>query len=484
MPLLADLLADVPLRETLGPSDREVSTLQLDSRRVGGGDVFVAVRGTATDGHRYIGKAIAQGAVAIVCEELPDERPEEVTLLKVTDSASALATMAANYYGHPSRELHLVGVTGTNGKTTTVTLLYDLFTELGYKTGLLSTVANRIGAQKLASTHTTPDAIAVQQLLRDMVDAGCNYAFMEVSSHAVAQQRIAGLHFTGAVFTNLSHDHLDYHETFRAYLEAKKAFFDQLPPSAWALTNVDDKNGPVMLQNTRARRLGYALRRPADYKAKIVESRLDGIQLQLDGHEFYGRLIGEFNAYNALAAYAVARELGVDATEVLTALSNLKAAEGRFDYIGHPTGEGIGIVDYAHTPDALEKVLQTILRLRQGEQPIITVVGCGGDRDRTKRPEMARIACTYSNDVILTNDNPRTENPETILDDMQAGVPPTHRNSVLRIADRRSAIQTATKLAGASGIVLIAGKGHEKYQEINGVKHAFDDKAELARAWA
>lgn len=459
--------------------DLVLPSVAFDSRQVGEGSLFIATKGTQVDGHRYIAQAVERGARVVVVQDAPESYAADALYLKVADTSKALGILASNFYGHPSRDLHLVAVTGTNGKTTTATLLYQLFTDLGYKVGLLSTVENRIAGQVLASTHTTPDALQLNRLLREMCEAGCEYAFMEASSHAIHQQRIAGLQFAGAVFTNISHDHLDYHGTFQNYIYAKKMLFDQLPASAFALVNLDDKRGEVMLQNTAARRYTYALRQMADFRATILENNLSGLILSLDGKELYARLVGDFNAYNLLAVYGTAVLLGANKDEVQQALSNLRAAEGRFDYIIAQEREVIGIVDYAHTPDALEKVLQTIDRLRKGNEKVITVVGCGGDRDTTKRPIMAKIACDYSQQVILTSDNPRTEDPNAILAQMQAGVPVTAAKRTLTISDRKEAIRTACQLATAGDIILVAGKGHEKYQEINGVKYPFDDKAVL-----
>lgn len=467
-----------------GRLDRQIEKIQLDSRQVGPADLFVALRGTQTDGHAYIGKAIENGATAIVLEEWPTTVLEEVTYIQVTNAATALGQMADLYYGQPSKQLKLVGVTGTNGKTTTVTLLHELFTKLGYKAGLLSTVQNRIGQAVVQATHTTPHALAIHGLLREMVDAGCDYAFMEVSSHAVHQKRIAGLSFDGGVFTNISRDHLDYHKTFKAYIEAKKTFFDILPKTAFALTNMDDKRGGVMLQNTAADRLTYSLRTMADFRVKLLGNNITGLQLVIDGQEVFSRLIGEFNAYNLLAVYATAVTLGEDKMEVLTALSELGAVEGRFDYVTAPDSHCIGIVDYAHTPDALEKVLSTIEALRTSGSQIITVVGCGGDRDKGKRPLMAQTAAAYSDQLILTSDNPRTEDPEQILSDMWEGVPRSATRKTLTIVNRRDAIRTAARLAQQHDIILVAGKGHEKYQEANGERLPFDDKAILAEALA
>lgn len=473
---LQDLLTKVSVLEIKGNQNRAVNKLTLDSRQAEQGSLFAALRGYKTDGHQFIEKAISNGATVVLLEELPTDLHPDVTYVKVTDSAASLGWMASNFYNRPSEKLKLVGVTGTNGKTTTVTLLYNLFQALGYKTGLLSTVENRIGEVVVSATHTTPNSIAVNHLLADMVEAGCDYAFMEVSSHAAHQRRIVGLEFAGAIFTNISHDHLDYHKTFDEYIKAKKSFFDILTKNAFALVNVDDKRGDVMVQNTQASVYRYSLQKLTDFKAKILENSLLGLHLEINGQEFYGRLIGEFNAYNLLAVYATGILLGQDKAEVLTALSQLKAAEGRFDYIFDQKRQVLGIVDYAHTPDALEKVLDTIRQLRQVDARVITVVGCGGDRDKTKRPEMAKIACNLSEQVILTSDNPRTEQPEAILADMEAGVPKDAAGRVLTITDRKQAIKTACRIAQSGDIILVAGKGHEKYQEINGVKYPFDDK--------
>lgn len=476
---LDHILTNLTVDKTIGESKIKINNLVFDSRKVNSGDCFIAVRGTQSDGHDYIDKAVSSGAVAIVCETIPAEPKEKITYVQVTDTQQALGNMAATFYGNPSQSLKLVGITGTNGKTTTATLLYQLFMALGYKTGLLSTVANRIGQRVYSSKLTTPDALSINQLLTEMVEEGCEYAFMEVSSHAVDQGRIAGLQFTGAVFTNLSHDHLDYHKTFKAYLQAKKKFFDDLPDTAFALVNIDDRNGNVMVQNTRAAIHRYSLRSLTDFKAKIIENSLTGLHLDIDNHDFYGRLIGKFNAYNLLAVYATARLLEIEAFEILTPLSELRSVEGRFDYVQAPEGKIIGIVDYAHTPDALEKVLSTIEQLRKGLGKVITVVGCGGDRDKAKRPLMAKVACNYSDQIILTSDNPRSEDPDQIIEEMEVGIPPFAVQKTLSITNRKQAIKTAVKLADAKDIILVAGKGHEKYQEIKGVKHPFDDKAVL-----
>lgn len=476
---LNHILQNVSVKELIGESELKAKNITFDSRKVGEESIFVAVSGTQVDGHNYIGKAIESGAIAIVCEKLPQELHKGVTFIQVSDSSEALGIMSSNFYGNPSGQLKLIGITGTNGKTTTVTLLHDLFSKMGYKVGLLSTVENKIGDKIIPATHTTPDAVAMNELISDMVDAGCDYAFMEVSSHAIHQRRIAGLTFAGGVFTNITHDHLDYHKTFKEYLNAKKRFFDDLPKGAFALTNIDDRNGMVMVQNTKAKIQKYSLRKKADFKVKIVENSLSGLHLEINDNEFFGRLIGEFNAYNLLSAYAVGILLEKDEMETLTILSQLKSAEGRFDYIKNEKTGVIGIVDYAHTPDALEKVLSTIDKLKTGNEQIITVVGCGGDRDKAKRPVMAKTACAYSNHVIITSDNPRTEDPEAIIEDMMKGVPIYAQNKVLSITNRLQAIKTASRIANNGDIILVAGKGHEKYQDINGVKHDFDDKQVL-----
>ena len=476
MKTFKDISSNINILEFHGNMNAKVQGLALDSRKASGDFVFIATKGTLVDGHQYINSAIANGASTIVCEVLPSSLVENINYCKVENAKKATGLLAAEYYNHPSQQLKLVGVTGTNGKTTTVTLLYRLFTALGYKTGMISTIENKIGNASIPSTHTTPDAISLNALLDEMLTAGCDYAFMEVSSHAVDQQRIAGVEFKGGVFTNLSHDHLDYHKNFQNYIQAKKQFFDNLPKSAFALTNIDDRRGNIMIQNTKAKKYPYALRKVAAFKAKIIENSLSGLQLDLDGEEFHGRLIGEFNAYNYLAVYATAMLLEMDRFEVMTALSILQTAEGRFDYLySNETGK-TGIVDYAHTPDALEKVLTTINQLKQKNTEILTVVGCGGDRDRTKRPIMADMACSYSNRVILTSDNPRSESPESIIEEMEKGVKITDRAKVLNITDRKQAIKTACALAKDGDIILVAGKGHEKYQETNGIKRPFDDK--------
>ncbi|MBK8367677.1 MAG: UDP-N-acetylmuramoyl-L-alanyl-D-glutamate--2,6-diaminopimelate ligase [Bacteroidetes bacterium] len=474
MKLLSDILYKTRLEEIIGSTNVAISSVTFDSRKVKKDSLFIATRGTASDGHHYIELAIESGAVAIVCEDLPETLKENVTYVKVLDSSASLGYIACNFYDNPSEKLKLVGITGTNGKTTTVTLLFNLFRGLGYNVGLLSTVENKINTTVIPSTHTTPDALALNELLSKMVEAGCQYAFMEVSSHAIVQHRITGLKFTGAAFSNITHDHLDYHKTFEEYIRAKKLFFDNLQDDAFALTNKDDRNGMVMLQNTKAKKYSYGLKSIADFKCRVVENHLNGLLLSIDNQEVWVKLIGSFNAYNVLVVYAISQLLKQDRVQVLTTLSNLNSVEGRFQYIKSKTGI-VAIVDYAHTPDALKNVLETIKDIRTGNEQVITLAGCGGDRDAAKRPIMAQIACEYSNKVILTSDNPRSENPEDILNQMQAGINPVDAKKTLRISDRKEAIRTAVAFAKEGDIILIAGKGHEKYQEINGVKHPFDD---------
>lgn len=474
MKLLKDILYKTGLEEIKGTTNIAVSAVVFDSRNARKDCLFVATRGTSVDGHLFINKAIEGGANAIVCEEFPDEQFENITYVKVKDASYALGIMASNFYEEPSTKLKLVGVTGTNGKTTTVTLLYNLFKSLGYTVGLISTVRNKIQNEVIPATHTTPDAVALNELLSKMVEKGCQYVFMEVSSHAVVQHRVTGVTFAGGVFTNITHDHLDYHKTFEEYIKAKKGFFDKLNDEAFALTNKDDRNGLVMLQNTSAKKVSYALKSIADFKCRIIENHLNGLLLNIDGQEVWVKLIGNFNAYNVLAVYATAVLLKQDKTNVLTALSTLNAVEGRFQQLKSTTGI-TGIVDYAHTPDALKNVLETIKSLRTGNEQVITLVGCGGDRDAAKRPIMAQIACELSTKVILTSDNPRSEDPESILDQMQKGIDPVEMKKTLRISDRKEAIRTACSLAKPGDIILIAGKGHENYQEIKGVKYPFDD---------
>jgi UDP-N-acetylmuramoyl-L-alanyl-D-glutamate--2,6-diaminopimelate ligase len=475
MALLKDILYKVTLRAVSGDTGIQISSLTFDSRTVKPGSLFIATKGTQSDGHQFIDKAIGQGAVAIVCEASPMKRSEKVTYIETNDNSYALGIIASNFYGNPSAKLKLVGVTGTNGKTTTVTLLHELFRKLGYNAGLLSTVENKINDEIIPSTHTTPDAVQLNELLAKMVAAGCTHAFMEVSSHAIVQHRIAGLVFTGALFSNITHDHLDYHKTFEEYIKAKKMLFDNLPASAFALVNIDDKRGMVMLQNTKASRKTFALRTPADFKVKIKSNSFHGLELEIDNKDVWFKLIGSFNAYNLLGIYAAAVLLGEDSDEVLTQLSSIESARGRFEQITSST-KITAIVDYAHTPDALKNVLDTINDIKQGNEKIITLVGCGGNRDAAKRPVMADIACKLSDKVILTSDNPRHEEPEAILLDMQKGVSIKDQKKTITIVDRKEAIKTACMMANSNDIILLAGKGHETYQEIKGIKYPFDDK--------
>jgi UDP-N-acetylmuramoyl-L-alanyl-D-glutamate--2,6-diaminopimelate ligase len=481
MPLLTDILYKVRLQSVQGSTHVNVNDLQIDSRKVLPGSCFIAIEGTVQDGHAYIETAVTKGAVAIVCRVMPQAMQEGIVYVQVANTSEAVAWMSNNFFKEPSARLKLVGVTGTNGKTTIATVLFHLFTGLGFKCGLLSTVQNQIADQVIPATHTTPDAISLNELLRRMADEGCTYAFMECSSHAIHQHRITGLHFAGGIFSNITHDHLDYHKTFAEYINVKKSFFDHLPPSAFALSNLDDKRGTVMLQNTPAQKLYYSLRDMADFKGKMVENSMTGLVMNIDGQEVHFRLMGEFNAYNLLAVYGAAVSLGIDKNEVLKTLSNTTGAEGRFDYIISPKEKLVGIVDYAHTPDALLNVLATIRKIRQGNEQVITVVGCGGDRDKTKRPVMAQVACEFSDRAIFTSDNPRSEDAEDIINDMTIGLESRYKRRQLSITDRREAIKTAVSMAQPKDIILVAGKGHEKYQEIKGVKHHFDDKEELAK---
>ena len=478
MPLLQDILYKVSIKTLQGRTDLDVTDIQSDSRRVTPGACFVAISGIRQDGHQHISGAIRNGAVVVVCQVLPDETVSGITYVVTNDAASAAGLMANAFFGSPSSRLKLVGVTGTNGKTTVATLLYKLFSALDVNVGLLSTVENRIGDRVVPATHTTPDAISLHALLKQMVDAGCTHAFMEVSSHAIHQQRIAGVTFNGGVFTNITHDHLDYHKTFEEYIRVKKNFFDHLPAEAFAISNMDDRNGAVMLQNTRADKFYYSLRSIADFKGRIIDSSIAGLQMLVNEQEVHFRLLGEFNAYNLLAVYATAICLGEDRLDVLQTLSNLTGATGRFDQVHSATGI-IGIVDYAHTPDALLNVLATIRKFLKGGEQLITVVGCGGDRDRSKRPLMAQAAAEFSTRAIFTSDNPRSEDPSAILQEMNAGLDALQLRKVLTIADRREAIRAAIMMANAGDIVLVAGKGHENYQEVNGVKYPFDDREVL-----
>jgi UDP-N-acetylmuramoyl-L-alanyl-D-glutamate--2,6-diaminopimelate ligase len=482
MKVLQNILYKVGLSAVHGQLDIDVNKVAFDSREVESGTVFVAIKGTQVDGHDFIQKAIELGAVAIVCEVLPSEIQEDVTYVQVKSSHQALALLAANFYDNPSEQIKLIGITGTNGKTTCTTLLHNLFTSLGYHCGLISTVVNKIGNTEIPATHTTPNPIALNALLRQMVEEGCEYCFMEVSSHAIDQERIAGLSFDIAGFTNISHDHLDYHKTFKAYIYAKKKFFDELKSSAVALVNIDDANGLVMTQNTKAKVKTLALKTVADYKAKVLENAFTGLVLNMNNHELWTRLIGGFNAYNLLMTYAVAVELELDEMEVLQGMSALQSVEGRFEYFISENGV-TAIVDYAHTPDALKNVLSTIESVRTRNEQVITVVGCGGDRDRAKRPLMAEIATAYSERVLLTSDNPRSEDPSAIIEEMKAGVGADKQARVMAIENRAEAIKVACALAKPGDIILVAGKGHEKYQEIKGERFPFDDMEQLKQTF-
>lgn len=472
--ILRDLLYKVAIEAVNGPTDVAVTGVEFDSRKIRKGDVFVAIRGTQSNGHVFIAKAIAQGAAVVVCEELPADVITAVTYVQVQSASAALAYMAANLYGNPSRSLKLTGVTGTNGKTTIASLLYMLFRNAGYKAGLLSTVKVMVNDREYAATHTTPDSLTINKYLREMVDEGVDFCFMEVSSHGIHQNRTEGLEFAGGIFTNLSHDHLDYHASFAEYRDVKKSFFDHLPKGAFALTNADDKNGNVMLQNTAAKKLTYGLKTYADYRAQILENQLSGLLLKINEQEVWVKLIGTFNAYNLLAIYGAAVNLGLENQEVLRLLSTLESVSGRFQFVISDSGI-TAIVDYAHTPDALENVLNTIENIRTRNEQLITVVGCGGDRDKAKRPVMARIATQMSDRAIFTSDNPRSEVPEDIIEDMEKGVEPQNYKKTVAVVDRRQAIKIACQLSRPGDIILIAGKGHETYQEIKGIKYDFDD---------
>jgi len=475
MILLKDILYKVSIERTVGTTAVAIGMIHFDSRKVELNDVFVAIRGTISDGHDFIKMATEKGALAIICEELPELIINGITYIQVNDSQEALAKMAANYYENPSESLKLVGVTGTNGKTTITSLLYNLFSSAGYETGLLSTVRVMVGNKQYPATHTTPDSITINHYLKEMVDAGVEYCFMEVSSHGIHQKRTEGLSFVGGVFTNLSHDHLDYHKTFKEYRDVKKSFFDHLPKTAFALTNADDKNGPVMLQNTQAKKYTYALKTYADYQGQILENQFNGLLLKINNNELWVKLIGAFNAYNMLAIFGTADLLGLETIEVLQLMSTLESVAGRFQYTVSEDLNITTIVDYAHTPDALKNVLQTVNSIRTGNEELITVVGCGGDRDAEKRPKMGAIAASLSTKVIFTSDNPRSENPESIIEQIEAGVSPEHFKRTLSITDRKQAIKTACQMANRNDIILIAGKGHETYQEINGERFDFDD---------
>ena len=472
---LKDILKDVSIVETIGSIERKISSVEFDSRKIVKSSLFIATRGTQVDGHDFIEKAIELGASAIVCEEIPIKTKAHICFIKVKDSHQTLGLIASKWHDEPSKKLKLVGVTGTNGKTTIATMLYQLYSKLGYFTGLISTIENKIGDQILTSTHTTPDAISINSLMHQMVERGVSHCFMEVSSHALHQGRTAGLDFDGAIFTNLTHDHLDYHIDFASYLKAKKIFFDTLKKDAFALTNMDDKNGLVMLQNCKAQHRTYSIQSIGDFKARVIENQINGLNLNIDGHDVWFRLNGIFNAYNLLAIYGAAILIGQDSDEVLSILSNIRAVNGRFDQLVSPEGI-VAIVDYAHTPDALLNVLKTINDLKQGSEKLICVVGAGGNRDQSKRPEMAAIAATYSEQLILTSDNPRFEDPESIIQDMKAGLSHTQSMHMLAITNREEAIKTAVMIAQPKDFILVAGKGHETYQEIKGVRHHFDDK--------
>jgi UDP-N-acetylmuramoyl-L-alanyl-D-glutamate--2,6-diaminopimelate ligase len=476
---LNTLLSGIEVLQLVGNDKVSINSLQMDSRKVQAGDLFAAISGTQVDGHQYIQQCIQQGAPAILCEKLPAEIVEKVTYIRVADSSRALGIVASNFYNNPSHQLKLIGITGTNGKTSVATLLFRLFRALGKNVGLLSTVQNQINETVIPATHTTPDAIGLNALLNSMVEADCEYCFMEVSSHAVHQNRISGLQFTGAAFTNITHDHLDYHKTFDNYIKAKKQFFDELPATAFAVINADDRNGSIMLQNTKAAKHTYSLKTPSEFKAKIIDNNITGLQLDINNQDVHVRLIGEFNAYNILLVYAIATLLGEEKMEVLRILSSLTPPDGRFEQVVSSNESIVGIVDYAHTPDALKNVMHTINAVRNGNERLISVIGCGGNRDAAKRPLMAMIASKFSDKAIFTSDNPRNEDPNEILKQMNEGVPAPEKKKVITIADRREAIRTACSLAQQNDIILIAGKGHEKYQEINGVKHEFDDREVL-----
>ena len=473
MKSLKDILYKVNIETVVGNTNVHINTIQFDSRKIVANDIFVAIHGTISNGHDFIDKAISLGAKVVVCDELPIDLQTDITFIKVSDTNKALAFMANNFYDNPSQKLQLVGITGTNGKTTIASLLFQLFKKAGFKTGLLSTVKIMVNDQTFPASHTTPDSLTINYFLNQMVLAGVTHCFMEVSSHGIHQQRTEGLHFAGGIFSNISHDHLDYHKTFAEYRDVKKRFFDGLDSNAFAITNIDDKNGQFMLQNCAAKKRTYALKTYADYKATILENQISGLLLKINTNEVWVKLIGSFNAYNLLAIYAAAIELGIDELETMRLLSELESVSGRFQFV---VINGItAIVDYAHTPDALDNVLKTIADIRTKNETLITVVGCGGDRDKTKRPIMAAIASENSDKTIFTSDNPRTENPETILNEIEAGVAPQNYKKTITISDRKQAIKTACQLAKPKDIILIAGKGHENYQEIMGVKHHFDD---------
>ena len=477
--MLKDILYKVNIRSVKGATNIEIMDLQTDSRKVSPGTCFIAIKGNETDGHQYINKAIENGAIAVVGNFIPEETIENVTYIAVENSSLAAGMMSHQFYGEPSTKMKITGVTGTNGKTTIATLLWKLFTEKGYKCGLISTVCNLVGEKIIAATHTTPDAISLNKLLKQMADEGCTHVFMECSSHAIHQHRISGIKFAVAVFSNLTHDHLDYHQTFEEYIRVKKSWFDSLANTSFAISNADDKRGAFLLQNTAAKKIFYSLKTISDFKGKILDNSILGLHMTVNETEVHFKLLGEFNAYNLLAVFAAAICLGEEKNEMLQILSRLTGAEGRFDFIVSNNQQVIGIIDYAHTPDALLNVLATIKNLRHGQEKIITVVGCGGNRDNTKRPLMAEVACLYSDKVILTSDNPRNEDPQEILKQMEAGVNVVAKKKCITIADRKEAIKTAVSFSSNRDILLIAGKGHEKYQEIKGVRYDFDDKQVL-----
>lgn len=478
MKQLSNILNEVAVAKIIGNAEQSVLDITLDSRAVAENFLFAAIKGTQVDGHKFIDKAIDLGATSILCENLPNNIRKGITYITCLDASLALGQIASAFYEHPSKEMKVIAVTGTNGKTSVATVLKNAFTSLGYKVGLISTVKNEIGSEVIPATHTTPNSVALQSLFSQMAESGCDYVFMEASSHAIYQKRIAGVDFDGAIFTNLSHDHLDYHGTFDNYIKAKKALFDFLPAKAFALTNIDDKNGRIMLQNTKARKRTYSLRSLADYKTKVLEQDFTSMLLEVNGHEVYTPLSGNFNAYNLTAVYGTLIEMGIETEEALVAISQSKGAEGRLEWIKNSRDQ-VGIVDYAHTPDALENVLAALKKMNTSGGAIITVIGCGGDRDTTKRPKMAQIACELSDRTIITSDNPRSEDPDAIISQMEAGIPIHKKLSTLSITDRRNAIKTACSLAQEGDLILVAGKGHEKYQDIKGVKHPFDDKAIL-----
>lgn len=480
--ILKEILHKIPVLEVWGTLDTKISEIVFDSRKVAENSLYIAIKGTVADGHQYISSAIEKGAKAIVCEYFPEQKTEDVTYIKVENSAKTLGYLASNFYGNPSEKLNLVGVTGTNGKTSVATLLFDVFKNLGHSSVLISTVEYRIGDEILPSTHTTPDVVTLNKILAKAVAQGCEYAFMEVSSHGIHQERINGLNFRVAGFTNLTHDHLDYHKTFLEYLNTKKRFFDELPETAIAITNIDDKNGSVMLQNCKAKKKSYALKTMADFHGKLLEVDFNGMLLNFNGKEFWTTLTGKFNVYNLLLVFAIAKELGFEDNEILTAISQLKRVNGRFETFKSEGGI-VFVVDYAHTPDALENVLDSINEIRTKNERLITVFGCGGDRDREKRPEMGKAATSKSTLAIITSDNPRTEDPSQIIKEIEAGVEPQNYSKYTTIPDRKEAIKMAIKFAEPKDIILVAGKGHETYQEINGVKHHFDDKEVINDLW-